>query len=222
MESSDPCSQTHISSLVADFMSNRLKSHGYEWTAPIAKSASSIVTPTLSQALQDLSETFMTQFGHRIQAMTESIPSGGDVVDGTLDVSSSSSDDLIDYPVFKVVADELFSLGYEWSHILTLLVFASEIAYTRGVAKGHPEFVTCVHEYLVRYFTGSPSLRSWIQAQNGWNGFMDYALQQSNSNEGSNAAGSKHFSSLGSGLMVGLGTAFSFALASMTYAFVRS
>lgn len=162
--------------------------------------------------------------------MTESMPSGGDVVDGAIDVSSaslssscSSSDDLMDYPSFKVVADELFSCGYEWSHLLTLLVFAAEIAYSRGVAKGHPEFVTCVHEYIVRYITGSPSLRSWIQAQNGWNGFMEYALQQSNSTDGSNGtAGSKHFSSLGSGLMVGLGTAFSFAIASMTYAFVRS
>lgn len=222
MDSSDPCSQTEISTLVADFMFNRLKAHSYEWTPPTAKSASSIVTPRLSQTLQDLSEAFMTQFGHRIQAMTESMPSGGDVVDGASDVSSSSSDDLIDYPVFKVVADELFSLGYEWSHILTLLVFASEIAYNRGVAKGHPEFVTCVHEYLVRYITTSPSLRSWIQGQNGWNGFMEYALQQSNATDGSNAAGSKHFSSLGSGLMVGLGTVFSFALASMTYAFVKS
>jgi len=204
-----------LSNIMTVFMKDRLKNRGFEWNVNSNQPSSYI--NTLNTTLQSLASSLETQFGTAIQNMTDRLPSGipdqeGDVIDGDAPVIEG-----VDYTTFKTIADELFSSGIQWSHIVTLLVFASELAFTRGAQKGDTDFVATVTDWLIRYFSSSTALKSWIESHGGWDGVIDYG------NDGSDR-GSSLISSAGQKVSIFgvLTAALSVTLAGMSYLIAKS
>lgn len=77
----------------------------------------------------------MSDYGDAIRDMVDravSHRSRNLTIDSTASstVTSSSLDPPLDnYNAFKLMADSMISDGIQWSHILTLMVFVSELAY---------------------------------------------------------------------------------------------
>eukprot|EP00118_Oscarella_pearsei_P024780 m.306786 g.306786 ORF g.306786 m.306786 type:complete len:217 (+) comp41583_c0_seq1:588-1238(+) len=72
------------------------------------------------------------------------------------------------FPVFRDVANELFSTGINWGRIVALYSFAGALGQ-RCVDDGMPEIVPRIKKWLVRYV--QRNLAEWIVSQSGWDGY---------------------------------------------------
>lgn len=141
-----------MSRVVSDFMTQRLRGKGFEWSTSDQRTPSSTagVSDSLSQTLQHQAEDMMSDYGPQIRSMVDqavshtTTPSGFNAVVDSSVVSSSCrglDPPLDNYNSFRLMADSMISDGIQWSHILTLMVFVSELAY---------EQVRC-HDYFCEY-----------------------------------------------------------------------
>jgi len=138
-----------------------LRKKGYEWTdAPHFSSDVSTSDSRILSALVSLSNNLKMTFGRNIQEMTE----------------RAQARNISDYTAFKTIAEEVMSNGIQWSHVVTLLVFSSELAFLEGVRDHDVDFISRITEWVTRYFCQSDSLKSWIEHQSGgWDGISHYA-----------------------------------------------
>lgn len=73
----------------------------------------------------------MSDYGDAIRDMVDRAVSHRSSHRPIIDSSSSLNSDppLDNYNSFKLMADSMISDGIQWSHILTLMVFVTELAY---------------------------------------------------------------------------------------------
>lgn len=160
MSSSSSSKSPSVEVIVYEFISLRLKEKGYHgWSVPSDIRSN----PVLSQIERDRvqgSLTKLTQELFEIAELGEQIKemSSGFLAANPFDIS---------YKCFESAVSELFAEGIRWSHILTLLVFASEIAHSRGVTQGVAGFINNVADWCTQYIS-SPALLSWINDHGGW------------------------------------------------------
>lgn len=145
--------------IVYEFISSRLKEKGFNgWNPPsdvTNNSSLNLIQRNRVQAsLSRLTEELISLSGDQIKEMSDRL-------------ASAIPFSTIDYQGFEATAAELFADGIRWSHILTLLVFASELAYSQGVTGGTPSFINNVAEWCSQYIS-SPALLSWINDHGGW------------------------------------------------------
>ena len=75
-----------------------------------------------------------------------------------------------------MIADEVFTEGIQWPHIVTLLLFGSELAFALGVASvSNDSFVNHVNDWLIKYFSSNQCVKDWILSHDHWNGLVTYA-----------------------------------------------
>ena len=88
-------------------------------------------------------------------------------------------DDLgsLDYESFKTLADELFRDEIKWSHVICLLVFATELILTELESNPSRQLIENVHFFLFTYL--SAHLLVWINEQGAWDGLLAYSNQHS-------------------------------------------
>lgn len=152
-----------VTQVISNFMKQRLNKKGYLWSAPSSSPASQACDPLLSQALNLIADTMLNENGPTIRDMS----------------ARAVQHHSLDYGSFKVIADEMFTEGYQWSHVVMLMLFGSELAFELGVSgefhQNNESFVNQVNEWLIRYFTSSSSLKQWIASHGKWNGLIEYA-----------------------------------------------
>ena len=157
-----------LNQVIVKYMREQLRSKGYDWTeAPSFPSQLDCNEERIVSALICLSENMMNEYGESIRRMTEDTP----------------AQDIIDYDSFVTVAAEVLSSGIQWSHIVTLLAFAAELAFIRGGREGNAAYVSSVTEWVTRYFTSSDSLNLWIESHGGWNAVVSYGSQDTEEEE---------------------------------------
>ena len=148
-----------VEMIVYEFISSRLKEKGFNGWSPSTDIRSNTVLSQVEgdrvqASLRRLTEELVSLSGDQIKEMSDRLATA---------VPFST----IDYTSFEATAAELFADGIRWSHILTLLVFASELAYSHGVTGGSPDFITNVADWCSQYIS-SPPLLSWINDHGGW------------------------------------------------------
>jgi len=147
----------HVIQVITEYMRQRLLAKNYEWNPP-GQIALTEDDHRLIHSLNTLSDQLAAEYGH---VMTEMI-------------GRATTRSIVDYTAFTSVADTVMAEGIQWSHVVTLLVFCSELAYTLGVQEGHPDVVINISEWLSRYLTTTASLNSWVASQGGWSALITY------------------------------------------------
>lgn len=145
--------------IVYEFISSRLKEKGFnDWTPSSEIKHNTILSQAqrdrVQASLRRLADELISLSGDQIREMSERF-------------ATSIPFSTIDYQAFEGAASELFADGIRWSHILTLLVFASELAFSQGVAGGTPSFINNVAAWCTQYIS-TPTLLSWIDDHGGW------------------------------------------------------
>lgn len=153
-----------VEQVVHDFLSTQLELKGHRWsprsnvpTASGAATTTGLDAPSrkrIKDALSHLTAELLAQAAPRLTSLIED-----------LEVPSPPSD--LGYNSFKSIAVAILADGYGWNHVLTLMVFSSELAYQAGVTKGHPELVDNVSDWLTTYIS-QPDFLSWINSHDRW------------------------------------------------------
>lgn len=157
-----------IEIIVYEFISSRLREKGFnDWT-PSSEIRHNTV---LSQAQRDRVQASLRVLADELISL-----SGDQIRDMSERFATSIPFSTIDYQAFEGAAAELFADGIRWSHILTLLVFASELAFSQGVTGGTMSFINNVAEWCTQYIS-SPALLSWIDDHGGWVSRVDDNLR---------------------------------------------
>lgn len=91
----------------------------------------------------------------------------------------SKLDDLtrLDYESFKTLADELFDDEVKWSHVICLLVFATELILITLNDNPSRELIENVFYFLCTYLNAH--LLSWINEHGAWDGLLAYSNSHS-------------------------------------------
>ena len=79
----------------------------------------------------------------------------------------------LDYESFKAVADELFSQGYKWIHLVCLLVFSTKLLIFKINDSRSTELQTNVYHYLTLYLSHRQFI-DWMNDQRSWQGLLEY------------------------------------------------
>lgn len=151
--------------IVSDFLRSQLSEKGFEWnlpngTAPSLASRTSLTNSRRSKinnALCALSNEYLQLYEASFIEKCEMCN-----ISPTTPVST-----------YSVVFDELFAEGIKWNHIITLMVFGSQLALT-SVERGHPVLVGDIHELISSYI--SSHLLGWINDHGGWVGFLLFLI----------------------------------------------
>lgn len=87
-------------------------------------------------------------------------------------IENSSNLIELEYSAFKHVADELFSHGYKWLHIICLFIFSFKLIIFKINDKRLPELTKNICDYLTMYLSQN-LLLEWINQNNGWSGLIE-------------------------------------------------
>lgn len=153
--------RSEVTHIITNFMRQRLSKRGLQWSSP----AASAVRPELLPAIQSLNliaDSMLAQNEVSIREMS----------------TRAVNQNILDYQSFEVIANEMFVNGCQWSHIVMLLLFASELAFTLAVSASPQEQdsqVSQVNDWLIRYFSGNQSVKQWVTSQGRWSGLAEYA-----------------------------------------------
>jgi len=74
------------------------------------------------------------------------------------------------YPTFIGIADEIFQSGKNWGRIVAFLAFGATLAVHCARREELLGFVDSVVAWVTRYL--EQNLSEWINANNGWDGFV--------------------------------------------------
>jgi hypothetical protein len=160
--------RSEVTQIITSFMRERLSKRGYQWSVPPLSDVTSAIGSDhllLNQAMNLIADTMLKENETTIRDMSR----------------RAVTQNILDYASFKVIADEMFTEGVQWSHIVMLMLFGSELAYVLGVVNDNRQnnesnsFVNQVNEWLIQYFSSSRSLRDWILIHGRWNGLIAYA-----------------------------------------------
>lgn len=92
--------------------------------------------------------------------------------------SRAVTQNTLDYASFRVIADEMFTEGFQWPLVVMLLLFGSELAYVLAVGsetrQSNENLVNQVNEWLIRYLCSNQNLKQWILSHGRWNGLVQY------------------------------------------------
>lgn len=146
------------------------------------------VTESLERVADKLREFLSDSYNERLVDLTESLvpklkkftQNGHEHSSRTSNSTSTITSQFNE--AFKTVADEMFSQGISWSHIITFLVFGAELASKAiKLDKSHHPPSLLVHhlfECISEYF--EHNLRHWIDQQRaGWLDFVRYEEEDS-------------------------------------------
>jgi hypothetical protein len=157
-------------------MKVRLRLKGYEWTdAPHFAHDITQLDNLILEALLKLSRDLDGDYGSLINTM----------------VQEAQAKDVKDYPTFRCIADEVFSDGVRWSHVVTILVFASSLAFANGVHDRDVDFISLITEWVNRYFSQSEVIVHFLENQGGWSSITNHVDPQAEVNDWSNNIGVK-------------------------------
>jgi hypothetical protein len=160
-----------LNQVITNYMKQRLSSKGYDWTTGPSELSGN--DQRVVSSLITLSNNMMTEFGESICSMTE------------------QAKDIVDYEGFVTIASEVLSSGIQWSHIVTLLVFSTEMAFVQGVRGDDTSYIQSVSEWLTRYFSGN-DVSAWIESHGGWDGVVYYGSAVNPEEPPAGAAGSRN------------------------------
>jgi len=147
----------YLNHVIVSYFKQRLASKGYDWSSEeVVELPDNDVK--VVDALISLSNKMVSEFGPSITAMTE----------------QAVAQEIVTYDGFVTIASEVFHIGIQWSHIVTLMVFASELAFIRGVRQGDVSYINFVSEWLTRYLSGNEAINSWLESHGGWHGVVYY------------------------------------------------
>lgn len=161
--------RTEIHLIVYEYLREELKSKGFHWplerpdvdeseTALSSKQRRQVV-----EALCKLSHSISTSFNDSLNKMCLTIET-------EMTVSNLVE---LDYESFKAVADELFSQGYKWIHLICLLVFSTKLIIFKINDSRSAELVQNVCNYLTAYLS-QLALVSWMNDNRAWQGLLEF------------------------------------------------
>lgn len=155
--------RSEVTQIVTQFMRQRLSKRGYEWSVPTEAPLPGSEHQALIQAMSLIADSMLRENGDAIRDMS----------------TRAVTQNILDYGSFRVIADEMFTEGFQWPLVVMLLLFGSELAFVLGVSasdsrQNNESFVNQVNEWLIRYLTSNQSLKEWILSHGRWNGLVEY------------------------------------------------
>lgn len=161
-----------INLIVHEYMKEELTSKGIKWMLDEVKSDSQSINEKeldsnkrrqIIQILSKLTKSICTEFSDNLNSMCINL-------ENHLNENSSNLIEL-DYPSFKSVADELFSHGFKWSHIVCLFAWCFKLILFKINDNHYREFAKNICDYLTSFL--SQNLLEWINQHGSWLGLMD-------------------------------------------------
>lgn len=159
--------RSDLSLILFEYLKEELNSKGFHWSLESPE----INEPVLDskkrkqvvEALCKLSHSISTSFNDNLREMCLNI-------EANMNVSNLVE---LDYPSFKAVADELFSQGYKWIHLVCLLVFSTKLIIFKIQDSRSAELTANVLNYLTLYIS-RPQFIDWMNEQKAWQGLLEY------------------------------------------------
>lgn len=200
--------------IVNEYLSKRLKNHDFNGWSSNGTSESNGNGENGEQSTSSLSPESLEKIQSSLESLTNELLSvqGTSIKELTSTMNGSlPPTSFIDYSSFEKVSRQLFQSDIRWSHILTLLVFASELANERTTASNGSngteskesdavdgqvpdvvdgsksvDFITHISDWLIRYLS-TPTIVNWINDHDGWMGIVKYEEgRNANNEEGKN------------------------------------
>ena len=163
--------RTELELIISEYLRQELLAKGHRWQSPVTTTNSNqLILDENSRrividCLRVLSHQIRTTFKVQLNQMCSRL--------------SSEIDDLayLDYESFKCVANELFSDRAKWTHLICLLVFASELILSTIDDNPSRQSIDNVYLHLITYLNDDDKLLSWINDHDGWQGLIRYCNQ---------------------------------------------
>lgn len=163
--------RTEINLIVYEYLKEELKNKGLQWPLDNKPNLnenelnlSSKKRKQIIDVLSNLSHSISTTFNDNLNQMCLNI-------EANLNENLSNLVEL-DYESFREVADELFSDGFKWVHIICLLLFSTKLIIFKINDCRIAEFTMNICNYLTMFL--SQHLLTWINDHGAWTGLLEY------------------------------------------------
>lgn len=160
--------ETEVDLIICEYLREELLVKGHHWQArpaSVERNQHDLILNATKRTnvincLCSLSQSMRTTFSEQLSQMCAKLDS--EVADLVT----------LDYESFRDVANELFSQGIKWGHIICLLVFGSELILSTINENPSRELIDNVSHYLSTYI--NDHLLIWINDHDGWQGLISY------------------------------------------------
>jgi len=158
--------KSEIDLIICEYLREELLLKGHHWqTNRLVRNTNELILNSngrrnVINCLCTLSQSMRTTFSEQLSQMCAKLDN--EVADLTT----------LDYESFQDVANELFSQGIKWGHIVCLLVFGSELILTTINDNPSRELIDNISQFLCTYL--NDNLLNWINDHAGWQGLINY------------------------------------------------
>lgn len=134
-----------------DYIRYCLERNGLSW-----QNGQRDVTPNeIQRAMRALGDEFESRFSQAFDDMINQLHITPDTA----------------YQTFRTIVNEIFSDGVNWGRVVALFGFGGKLA-VRCVQQSMPQLVNSIVDWVSVYV--DTTLKSWISANNGWAGFLEF------------------------------------------------
>lgn len=176
MTQSEATTKTELNLIICEYLKAELQVNGHSWKPKLEIDQSELILSenrrqNVVECLIVLSRSVRRAYRTQLDRMCSEL--------------TAKLDDLtsLDYESFKTLADELFRDEIKWSHLVCLLVFATELILAELQSNPSRELIENVHYFLCTYLN-QQRLLTWINEQRAWHGVLAYSNQHSLDDEG--------------------------------------
>lgn len=176
----DPSEHQVVQIIVGNFLKDFFNEHGYQWNPPVYSATGISTSNDPSSLVPNVTERKIIDAllltARKLSATFN--PSLNRTIRQTVATSNLAYDD------YATIANELFSQGIEWSHIVTLFLFSAQLAVilvTNGGLRSSNVLLTesqtfnMLYNWLVKYVSSNVSVALWIRSHGSWMGITEYA-----------------------------------------------
>ena len=163
--------RTEVALIISEYLKEELQTKGHHWQPTNQNQntndliLNSAKRRNVVNCLCTLSQSMRASFSEQLRQMCAKLDN--EVADLTA----------LDYESFQDVANELFSQGIMWGHIICLLVFGSELILSTIDENPSRALIENIAQYLSNYINAN--LLTWINDHEAWNGLIIYSNQHS-------------------------------------------
>lgn len=162
--------RSEVDLIISEYLKDELQARGHHWqpTNPARNHANEPILNSSKRrnvvnCLCTLSQSMRAAFSEQLRQMCAKLDN---------EVADLAT---LDYESFQDVANELFSQGIKWGHIVCLLVFGSELILSTIDENPSRALIENIAQYLSNYI--NTNLLTWINDHEAWSGLTAYCNQ---------------------------------------------
>ena len=163
--------RTEVGLIISEYLKEELQAKGHHWQpTDQSRNTNDLILNSAKRrnvvnCLCTLSQSMRAAFSEQLRQMCAKLDN---------EVADLAT---LDYESFQDVANELFSQGIKWGHIICLLVFGSELILSTIDESPSRALIENIAQYLSNYINAN--LLTWINDHEAWSGLISYCNQHS-------------------------------------------